>query len=110
MTRCVLVLGDDSFSCLTVVRSLGRQGIEVVLGAQAPATSCVPYSRYTSSVIHFPSPYSHLADWEAMLAETLRNQQFDLVLPASDSVLLPVFNGRDRFAASARLAIADELG
>jgi predicted ATP-grasp superfamily ATP-dependent carboligase/protein-tyrosine-phosphatase len=110
MTRRVLVLGDDSYSCLTVVRSLGRQGLEVVLGAQAPATSCVPYSRYTSSVIHFPSPYSHLADWETTLEDTLRNQRFALVLPASDSVLLPVFNGRDRFGKLAKLAIADELG
>lgn len=109
MYRRVLVLGDDSRSCLTIVRSLGRKGIEVVLGVQDPR-SLVPYSRFVSSVIRFPSSLSDLTRWEEKLKEVLSVQKFDLIIPGADETLVPLVNKRDEFQSLANLAVPDEIG
>src|SRR5580765_6777126 len=103
MFHKVLVLGDDSRSCLTVVRSLGRKGIDVVLGIQ-DADSLVPYSRFVSSVIRFPSTKSDLSLWESKLKQVLEKTEVDLVIPTSDESLVPLVNKRSKFEAFARLA------
>ena len=104
MRSTVLVLGDDARSCLTVVRSLGRQGIEVVLGTQQ-SESIVRHSRYVASVLPLPPFALGREDWQARLDTILKERAFSLVIPTSDSYLVPIAFSRDRFAGLARLAI-----
>lgn len=107
MLHRVLVLGDGSQACLTIVRSLGRKGIKVCLGIQE-LESIVPYSRYASSVIKFPSTKFRLEEYVARLKEVLKSQRFDLVIPASDRSLVPIMSKKDEFEPLAKLAIPDE--
>jgi protein-tyrosine-phosphatase len=104
----VLVIGDDPCSCLTIVRSLGRQGLRVVLGTQNPQ-SLPAYSRYVSAVIPFPPYAARLDDWWNKLEEVLRDERFDLVIPASDGGLVPIALNRRRFEPLAKLAVPDEF-
>jgi protein-tyrosine-phosphatase len=108
-TGSVLVLGDDPCSCLTIVRSLGRRGLRVVLGTQNPQ-SLPACSRYVSAVIPFPAYAARLDDWWNKLEEVLEEERFELVIPASDGGLVPIALARHRFEPLARLAIPGEFG
>jgi protein-tyrosine-phosphatase/predicted ATP-grasp superfamily ATP-dependent carboligase len=103
----VLVLGDDNRSCLAVVRSLGRAGLEVWLGTEAP-DSIVPFSRYAARTVRMPPTEFRVEDWVSELRALLEREPFDLVIPTSDITLVPIAERRDVFARLAPLAIPDE--
>jgi protein-tyrosine-phosphatase/predicted ATP-grasp superfamily ATP-dependent carboligase len=105
----VLVLGDDNRSCLTIVRSLGRQGLEVWLGPETP-DSIVPRSRYVRRTIPMPSTKHRVDEWLDRLEELLSREKMDLVIPCSDHALVPMAQQRARFEPLARLAIPDDFG
>lgn len=93
-TGKVLVLGDDTRSFLTVIRSLGRKGIEVHIGWYVPEAPELR-SRYISAVHEIP-PYKSdkhgdaSFEWLGTLIELLQHEQFDLVIPTSDRTILPL--------------------
>lgn len=84
----VLVLGHDERSTLTVVRSLGRAGIEVHLAwctpQDIPATSRYVYRHHD---IALPAVS---AEWKSQLLELLRSTSFDAILPCSDREIIPL--------------------
>lgn len=105
----VLVLGVDDRSALTVVRSLGRRGIEVHLGCDTPTSICA-YSRYTAHVVRFPDAGKEGDAWLSHLESTLRHVQYDLVIPTVDKYLVPVIQHREALEKLARFAIPDQRG
>jgi len=105
----VLVLGDDNRSCLTIVRSLGRQGLEVWLGPET-RDSIVPRSRYVRRTIPMPSTKHRVDEWHDRLEELLSREKVDLVIPCSDHALVPMAQQRARFEHLAPLAIPDDFG
>ena len=105
----VLVLGDDDRSCLAVVRSLGRNGVEVWLGSEEPA-SLVPHSRYVRRSFLWPSTQRHVEAWCAELRGLLEKERVDLVIPCADNTLVPIVERRSLFEPLARFAIPDDAG
>jgi protein-tyrosine-phosphatase/predicted ATP-grasp superfamily ATP-dependent carboligase len=105
----VLVLGDDNRSGLAVVRSLGRAGLEVWLGTEAP-DSVVPLSRYVRRTIPLPGTAFRVEDWVAQLRALLERERFDLVIPTSDNALVPIATRRAVFEPLARFAMPDAAG
>src|SRR5215813_14137382 len=105
----VLVLGDDNRSCLTIVRSLGRQGLQVWLGPET-RDSIVPRSRYVRRTIPMPSTKDRVDAWLDRLEELLSREKVDLVIPCSDHALVPMAQQHGRFESLAPLAIPDEFG
>jgi predicted ATP-grasp superfamily ATP-dependent carboligase/protein-tyrosine-phosphatase len=105
----VLVLGEDNRNCLTIVRSLGRQGLEVWLGPET-RDSIVPRSRYVRRTIPMPSTKERVNAWLDRLEELLSREKLDLVIPSSDHELVPMAQQRARFEPLARLAIPDDFG
>src|SRR5262245_29884816 len=87
--RKVLVLGDDDRPLIGVVRSLGRKGIEVHL-AWCPSQSLVRRSRYVKCIHELPGYSETSAEWRRALVELMRREQFDLVIPCDDPVLIPL--------------------
>src|SRR6185437_17106729 len=100
----VLVLGDDTRSFLTVVRSLGRFGLEVHV-AWCPLNSPVLRSRYIAAIHRLPEYRPEGAEWLEALAALLRQTHFDLVIPCHDSGLLPLHEQRARLEPLAPLAL-----
>lgn len=100
----VLVIGDDSRSFLSTVRSLGRQGIEVH-AAPFDFRSPALLSRYISKVHFLPYYLDGGADWLVAMTILLRNENFTLVIPCDERALLPLCLHRDELSTRASLAI-----
>ncbi|SFU46741.1 arsenate reductase/protein-tyrosine-phosphatase family protein [Pseudoduganella namucuonensis] len=100
----VLVLGDDTRSFLTTVRSLGRKGIEVHVAPfdfNAPTLS----SRHISAIHHLPYYLDGGAGWLEAITRLVRTQAFSLIIPCDERGLLPLCLHRDTLGALCSLAI-----
>jgi protein-tyrosine-phosphatase/predicted ATP-grasp superfamily ATP-dependent carboligase len=100
-----LVLGQDERSFLSVVRSLGRHGVEVHV-AWCPATAPAARSRHIARLHELPWPsLSAGATWEDEFERLLERERFDLVVPTNDPAMIPLQRNRARFEPLSRLAI-----
>ena len=97
LTRKVLVLGRDTRAFLSVVRSLGRQGLDVHVGWCGPRAPAAR-SRYVHRIHEIPAPSSRDFAWRDRLLEILAREDFDLVIPCHDSAILPLQQCRHDFA------------
>lgn len=104
----VLVIGDDTRSFLTCVRSLGRRGVEVHV---APYTLDAPalQSRYIRKVHLLPYYLDGGAKWLHAMQTLLAVEQFDMVLPCEERGLLPLFAHQAELPGSTVLAIPDAV-
>jgi predicted ATP-grasp superfamily ATP-dependent carboligase len=102
----VLVTDAGRGSAISVIRSLGRAGMEVI-AADTNARSAGFRSRFVTRTLVYPVP-SEAPDRvvELLLAEA-RAGRVDLIIPVSDDVLLPLSAARDRFQGLCALAIPD---
>lgn len=105
----VLVLGDDSRSTLSVVRSLGKRGIRVTAGVESK-DSIVRSSRFLDSSFVLPSTADDLEAWLDGVEEILKKDTYDLLIPAVGSTFIPIVEERERFSPLVRLAIPDRRG
>lgn len=100
----VLVIGDDTRSFLSTVRSLGRQGLEVHVAPfdfRAPALR----SRYVRAIHFLPYYLDGGREWLDAIGALLREHRFALVIPCDERGLLPLCLHRDELAPLAALAI-----
>jgi protein-tyrosine-phosphatase/predicted ATP-grasp superfamily ATP-dependent carboligase len=100
----VLVIGDDTRSFLSTVRSLGRQGLEVHVAPfdfTAPALS----SRYIHASHFLPYYLDGGQGWLDAISALLREHRFALVIPCDERGLLPLCLHREVLGALSPLAI-----
>ena len=89
MKRKVLVLGHDSQSFLSVIRSLGRAGIEVHVAWHQP-DSVALRSRYVACAHDIPSFRMEDDLWKTRMIDLVTREKFDLVIPCHDSSIAPL--------------------
>ncbi len=107
MRQKALVLGSDNRSFLSVVRSLGRGGIEVHVAWYQPGDPAAR-SRYIAKK-HDLAPYQEHDDlWKSQLIDLLKNEQFDLVIPCHDSGLVPLQQHRRDLERHGRLYLLSD--
>lgn len=87
--RSVLVLGSDTRSFLSVIRSLGRRRLRVHV-AGAPPNAPALRSRYVDAIHHLPSYAADSDAWKCALRSLLQREPFDLVIPCDDPAILPL--------------------
>ncbi len=104
-----LILGVDDRSALTVMRSLGRKGIEVHQGKDVRHSVCTD-SRFVKNVIDFPNAGSEPERWLGKLTEVLQQAHYDLVIPTADNYLVLAVKNRGKLAKLATFAIPDDNG
>jgi protein-tyrosine-phosphatase/predicted ATP-grasp superfamily ATP-dependent carboligase len=86
----VLVLGSDTRSFLSVVRSLGRGGLKVD-SAWTAQNSLARRSRYIQRVHDDLPRYSPMnREWLDACLRRVAEMQYDLVIPTSDPAILPL--------------------
>jgi protein-tyrosine-phosphatase/predicted ATP-grasp superfamily ATP-dependent carboligase len=85
----VLVLGWDTRSFLSVIRSLGRAGLDVHV-AWCPLYSPSLRSRYVRAVHSIPYYRPDDSHWVEMFNELVSRYEFDLVIPSDDASLVPL--------------------
>ena len=98
------MLGDDTRAFLSVVRSLGRAGIEVHAAwfdAGAPALR----SRYVAKAHEIPAYRPGETAWKEALAALMRSEGFDLVVPCDDQRALPLAAHRSELEREGRIAL-----
>ena len=105
----VLVLGEDTQSFLTVIRSLGAAGMEIHI-AWCPLDSAALTSRYVHTVHRMPPYQANSSEWITAFEGLIRQQRFDLILPTTDGTTLPFQLHRERFEQIARIyLLPDEV-
>jgi predicted ATP-grasp superfamily ATP-dependent carboligase len=103
LKKSVLVVGDDMRIFISVVRSLGRAGIEVhafPFSAESPALS----SRFIHHVHRTPDFESDHQGWVTAFLNLLSEKTFDLVIPCADAAIMVLHDNRYLFP-SQKLAI-----
>lgn len=90
--RCskrVLVFGWDTRSFLSVIRSLGRAGLQVHV-AWCPLYSPSLRSRYVAAVHSIPYYQPDDSCWIEAFNDLVSRYEFDLVIPTDDASMLPL--------------------
>ena len=103
LRKSVLVVGDDMRIFISVVRSLGRAGIDVHVFPFA-ATSVALASRFISQVHRAPDFEEDHNGWSRALVALLIERTFDLVIPCADAAIM-VLHGNLALFPHQRLAI-----
>lgn len=102
----VLVLGEGMTHFLAVVRSLGRQRIEVHTGWCPPECASLR-SRYIAVRHDLPLPDAHGA-WKPALIDLMRREQFDLVIPTNEQSMRPLQLHRAELSAAGLIYLLDD--
>ena len=93
----ILVLGDDTRSFLSVIRSFGRRGLKVDV-CPFDFSSPALHSIHIRRVYHLPVYHLDPKRWAASLAEIISNGAYSFILPCDDRSILPITHHLDRFA------------
>ncbi len=108
--RKALVLGDpggDIESFLSVIRSLGRGGIEVHVGWCPPDIDAL-WSRYVARVHELPTYAPDDEDWNTALIDRMDREAFDLVIPCTDPSLIPLQMHRSELETHGRIYLLSD--
>ena len=103
----VLVLGNDDRVVLAVMRSLGRQKLQIHVAwcdSAMPAMS----SRYLHSYHELPSYSRHDDSWIIALNRLVESNDFDLIIPCNDSAVFPLQRCRNRLTDSGIWYLLDD--
>lgn len=76
-------------SSLALIRSLGKRGIPVTAASHNPKAMGL-FSRYVEDTLVYPSPLDHRREFIQSIRSYVHSHGPCLVLPCSDSVLLPL--------------------
>ncbi|UCE02511.1 MAG: ATP-grasp domain-containing protein [Candidatus Latescibacterota bacterium] len=104
----ILVTDTGRGSAISIIRSLGRSGYEVV-AADSNDQSLGFRSRYASDTLLYPDPRSEPDRFCDCLLNAVREKGIDLVVPVTDWVIQPLARVREAFAPHTRLALADNV-
>jgi predicted ATP-grasp superfamily ATP-dependent carboligase len=102
----VLVTDGDERPALAVTRSLGRRGIEVLVGAENER-SLASSSRYCSGRVGYPSPYREPEEFCRFLLDLARRRQIDVLIPITDVTTHIVARHKAELEDGVRLPVPD---
>ena len=93
----------DDRKTLAAIRSLGRAGARVTVGADRPRA--VFYSRHCRRGILYPRPQDDPDGFVDALLQETRRRRIDVLLPLSDHTTFPLVRHRRRFAPHVHLPV-----
>jgi protein-tyrosine-phosphatase/predicted ATP-grasp superfamily ATP-dependent carboligase len=103
----VLILGNDNRSFLTVIRSLGRRGLEVHIAWCDPEVAAL-HSRYVTK-IHEITGYDPVNnDWKEDFVTILKKEKFSLVIPCNDQSIIPLQCHRQELEGLSQIYLLDD--
>lgn len=103
----MLVLGSDTRSFLSVVRSLGRYGLTVDAAWSTPGSIALR-SRYLRQVHRLPTPWQQPQDWLDAFAALTQSEQYDLIVPCNDPSLIPLQQHRQALPDVDKIYLLDD--
>ncbi len=106
-TRLALVLGEDTRSFLSVIRSLGRAGFDVHVvcyDRNSPSIS----SKYVSEVYYYNYQSHRDDEWLTHVLCLIERYPYDLVFPCDERAIYPLWKVRNQIPPTTKLAIANQ--
>jgi predicted ATP-grasp superfamily ATP-dependent carboligase len=101
----ILVLDGHSSAALAFVRSAGRAGHWVAVGAHDGVFSAAPLSRYCNLRFVHPLATSDAQRFVDAVLDFVRQNSIELVVPITDWTLQPLSEQRARFEGVCRVAL-----
>jgi predicted ATP-grasp superfamily ATP-dependent carboligase len=103
----ILVTDANRGTAVTIIRSLGRAGRDVVAADSNPGAIGFS-SRYTSHKFVYPDPKTEPERFIETLLENVKRYSIDLILPVTDDVLQPLINASELFAGICTLGVPEK--
>lgn len=98
----VLITDGNERAALAVTRALGREQVEVIVGAESQR-SLAGSSRYCRQSFVYPSPYQEPERFVARLLEMIRKHDVDALFPISDIAMHVIGPERAQFERYTRI-------
>jgi predicted ATP-grasp superfamily ATP-dependent carboligase len=102
----VLVQGGEIQNALTVVQSLGRNGVDVVVGAKNKKTISY-YSKYCTKHFQYPCPKNNSDDFIQCMITEVKKEQYDILLSMGGDGMLELSKHRDLFLPYVKIPLVD---
>ncbi len=102
----VLVTDADGRNVVSVVRSLGRNGIKVNCAEQSRLALCF-FSKYCSGRLVYPSVKEHPEEWLDWLIKELSEEQYDMIMPIGDDCVGTVSRHKELISRYTKVPVAD---
>ena len=100
----VLVTDGNERAALAITRALGREQVEVIVGAESPR-SLAGSSRYCRHSFVYPSPYQAPEQFTTALIAAARQHKADALFPVSDIAMHIVGPEKSRFEAHLHIPV-----
>lgn len=100
----VFVTDAQMRSSLAVIRSLGKQGLDVTAGEETRCATGV-FSRYCRRGLVYPSPKKAEERFIGYLLDTLRSGEIDVLFPVADACLKPIVDHEEEISRYTRIAL-----
>ncbi len=105
----VLVLGEDTRSFLSVIRSLGQAGYRVHVVCY-DRTSAALRSKYIEARYFYNYQACTQTEWLNNVVKLIEWYQYDLIFPCDERAIYPLWSARHRLPVHTQLAIANQQG
>lgn len=102
-----LVLGEDTRSFLSVIRSLGEMGIVVDVVCY-DKTSAALESKWVNNVWNYNYQAYRIEDWVTAVINCINTNKYDLVFPCDERAIYPLSNYRDKITSNTKLALPNQ--
>ncbi|MDC0609962.1 ATP-grasp domain-containing protein [Vibrio sp.] len=107
--KSVLILGEDTRSFLSVIRSLGTAGYDVHVVCYDKLSPALD-SQYIVSARYYNYQAYTETQWLEKVLHLIERYQFDLVIPCDERAIYPLWSAKDRLPSTTQLAISSPMG
>ncbi len=105
----VLVLGEDTRSFLSVIRSLGEAGYRVHVVCYDRKSAALE-SKYIEARYYYNYQSCTQEEWLNNVVKLIEWYQYDLIFPCDERAIYPLWSARHRLPDHTQLAIANPKG
>jgi predicted ATP-grasp superfamily ATP-dependent carboligase len=100
----VLVLDAQMRSSLAVIRSLGKEGLDVTAGEETRFATGL-FSKYCRHKIIYPSPKKDCDNFIKCLCKVLKSENYDVLFPVADACLKPIIDNQLEISQYTKIAL-----
>lgn len=102
----VLVTDSSERAAVSVIRSLGRKGVEVTAGDSTCFTAG-SLSKYSKHRIMYPSPKKNCKKFLKYMLRLIKKEEYDLLIPITDFTAVPLSRNKEEFEPYVKVAVPE---
>ncbi len=92
----ILVTDGQKRQTLTIVRSLGKKGLKVIVG-DSDKISTSFFSKYTHKKFIYPDPKKNERAFIEKILQITKENEIELIIPVTDKCLIPIVKNQNLF-------------